>query len=79
MMSYMRRDPSFVDSKRKIRDQGEQQQHHNLHPFLTRVHPSTLDYLINVGLRLLFFWQFSTHCALIPYSTYINYGQISTE
>ena len=39
----------------------------------------TLEYLINVGVRLLIFWQFSTHYALIPYPTFINYGPITIK
>ena len=35
----------------------------------------TLEYLIIVGVRLLIFWQFSSHYALIPYPTFINFGR----
>ena len=35
----------------------------------------TLDYLIIVGVRLLIFRQFSSHYALIPYPTFINFGR----
>ena len=34
----------------------------------------TLKYLINVGVRLLFFCQFSSHYALISYHAFIKYG-----
>ena len=34
----------------------------------------TLEYLIIVGVRLLIFWQFSSHYALIPYPTFINFA-----
>ena len=34
---------------------------------------STLEYLINVGVRLLIFWQISSHYALIPYPTFIDF------
>ena len=33
----------------------------------------TLEYLINVGVRLLIFWQISSHYALIPYPTFIDF------
>ena len=35
---------------------------------------TTLEYLIIVGVRLLIFWQFSSHYALIPYPTFINFA-----
>ena len=34
---------------------------------------STLEYLINVGVRLLIFWQISSHYVLIPYPTFIDF------
>ena len=34
----------------------------------------TLKYLINVGVRLLFFCQFSSRSALVSYLTFIKYG-----
>ena len=34
---------------------------------------STLEYLINVGVRLLNFWQISSHYAVVPYPTFINF------
>ena len=44
-----------------------------------KINPSkyflTLDYLIIVGVRLLIFQQFSSHYALIPYPTFINFGR----
>ena len=33
----------------------------------------TLEYLINVGVRLLIFRQISSHYALIPYPTFIDF------
>ena len=33
----------------------------------------TLEYLINVGVCLLNFWQISSHYALIPYPTFIDF------
>ena len=35
---------------------------------------NTLDNLIIVGVRLLIFWQFSSHYPLIPYPTFINFA-----
>ena len=34
---------------------------------------STLEYLIDVGVRLLNFWQSSSQYVLIPYPTFINF------
>ena len=38
-----------------------------------QVKVNTLDYLINVGVCLSIFWQFSSQYAFIPYPTFINF------
>ena len=50
----------------------------NIHPiwlFHTLRLLGSLEYLINVGVRLLIFWQFSSYYVLIPYPTFINSGR----